>query len=246
VFGLDVLFFFGGGQLSRHVEDALGMLEERRAMEPRATLGLSGGKDSLVVLDLALKVYGKKNIVPFHMNFIPGLDIVKDLLDYPIKRFGLKEVKQIFSEHFFRAYKYGCYGWDQYNKEEIPIVTRKKIFETVATETKITTMILGVKKIDSMIVARSIDLNRSYGGSVYPIYGWKTTEIFAYLKANQIDIPALYYKGVRGVGVDDASVLFMQNNYPQDLDRIERFFPFVRAIVYKYDHYDIVRKLRLV
>ena len=84
---------------------AFQILEDRREMEPRALVGFSGGKDSLACLDMAVKVYGVKNVVPFIMEFMPGLRITDEMTKPALARYGFKELKNILQKHFSETTK---------------------------------------------------------------------------------------------------------------------------------------------
>ena len=62
-----------------------------------------------------------------------------------------------------------------------------------------------------------------------------------------IAIPSLTKKGCRGVGLfPDSSALFIFENYYDDFLKIEKIFPFARAIVYKYKYFDLHRSMRII
>jgi len=225
---------------------AFQILEDRREMEPRALVGFSGGKDSLACLDMAVKVYGVKNVVPFIMEFMPGLRITDEMTKPALARYGFKELKKYPAEAFFGNYKDGYYGWENRSKQEIPNVTRKSIMKMIATENKISTIIMGIKSCDSSLIRNAVKRNLMYGGSLYPIYDWKTEHVLAYLKMKNIEIPKQYYDGFRGVTIADEDILYLHRHYPDDLEKIEQFFPFIKAIVFKYERYNLQKKIRKV
>jgi tRNA(Ile)-lysidine synthase TilS/MesJ len=135
---------------------AFQVLDSRREMEPRALVGFSGGKDSLVCLDMAVKVYGVKNVVPFIMEFMPGLRITDEMTGPALKRYGFKEIKKYPAEAFFGNYKQGFYGWEGRDKQNIPNVSRKSIMKMIAIENKISTIIMGIKSCDSMLIRNAV------------------------------------------------------------------------------------------
>lgn len=69
------------------VRKSLEDLEKARLNDPKILVGLSGGKDSLATLDLCIKAFGKANVYPFCMEFIPNLRVIDEMLGYAIKRF---------------------------------------------------------------------------------------------------------------------------------------------------------------
>jgi hypothetical protein len=52
--------------------------------------------------------------------------------------------------------------------------------------------------------------------------------------------------GCRGIGIEDANILFIYEHYYDDFLKIEEVFPFVRAIVKKYAYYNLKNSFRVV
>lgn len=205
----------------------------------KVLLGLSGGKDSLVCYDLCKEVLGSERIIPFHMEFIPDLRITKELLDYPTKRFGIKKIWYYPSEAMLLPFKDGFYNFENSKISEIPNIRRKDIVMLACQEHKVNQVVMGVKSNDNIRIRQQVEKNQYFGGGIYPIYNWSTKDVLTYLKSRDIEVPKQFYEGFRGVDLGDYSVLYMQKHYPDDLDKIEAYFPFVRAIVKKYEYYNL-------
>jgi 3'-phosphoadenosine 5'-phosphosulfate sulfotransferase (PAPS reductase)/FAD synthetase len=207
-------------------------------------IGLSGGKDSLCLCEL-VKIAEITNVKYFFMYFLPDLRIQDDLLSYPIMRFNIPEhdIIKVPSEHFMLCFKNGVYTWPSSNSKEIPTVSRTDIFRKIAREHK-GVIITGVKKSDGITMSRMVDQNR--GIAAYPMKDWTLKDVFTFMELRRIEIPALTKAGCRGVGIEDANILFIYNNYYDDFLKIESVFPFVRAIVKKYAYYNLKNSFRTV
>lgn len=233
--------------LGQKIDLALREIENKLSfLDKKILLGFSGGKDSLVCFDLCSKIIGKENIVPFFMEFIPNLRITKELLEEPIKRFDIKKIHFYPSEVFIKHYRYGYYGFENKRNDAMPIITRKDIVLAALYELKLNKVVMGIKKIDNLKIKWQVEKNQYFGGGIYPIYDWNLEDILTYLKINKIEIPKHFYQGFRGVGLDDYSILYLNDFYPDDLDKIEEYFPFIKAIVKKYEYYKLKRAIKRI
>jgi 3'-phosphoadenosine 5'-phosphosulfate sulfotransferase (PAPS reductase)/FAD synthetase len=206
-------------------------------------IGLSGGKDSLCLCEL-VKIAEITNVKYFFMYFLPELRIQDDLLAYPIRRFNIPEhdIIRTPSEHFMLCFRNGVYAWPSSKSKETPAVSRTDIFRKIAREHK-GIIITGVKKSDGVVMSRMVEQNR--GVATYPVKDWTLKDVFTFMELRHIDVPALTKAGCRGVGIEDANILFIYENYYDDFLRIEAVFPFVRAIVKKYAYYNLKNSFRV-
>lgn len=230
-------------ELTTKVQKAVDLLKARSHIS-KLLIGLSGGKDSLVLCEL-IKMAEITNVEYFNMEFLPDLRIQKDLLEYACHRFNIpyERIIKVPSEHFMKSMR-GCFftWYSETAKKDYPDVSRTKIFQTIASEHK-GTVVTGVKKTDSYIMKQMI--NRNVGVCVYPLADWTIKDIFTFMKLRKIDIPSLAKKGCRGVGLADENILFIYENYYDDFLKIEKVFPFIRTSILKYEYFDLKRTLRL-
>lgn len=225
-----------------HIEDAIDILELAKIKEPQALVALSGGKDSLVVLDLAMKVYGKKNLRYFNLEFLPGMKANEEMLEYPMKRFGITEIQRYPHEAFLRAYSSGAFSWESDKKDKLPKIGRNEMYDMIARVNKVNTIITGLKRIDQFTVSLQIKWGGVYAGVVMPIFQWSTPDVLDYLKGNKIEIPLSYEMGYRGIGLSYECLKHFENYYPEDLAKMERYFPFCRAIIYRKEKLGVQTK----
>lgn len=231
-------------ELEKKVQKSIDILKQRSHIS-RLLIGLSGGKDSSCLCEL-IKMAGITNVSYFNMEFLPELQIQKDLLEYCCHRFNIpyEQIIKVPSEHFIKSVR-GCwFTW--YDKEagkKFPNVSRTDIFHKVAKEYK-GTVVVGTKKADSMIMQQMI--NENHGICLYPMADWKLRDVLLFMKIRDIRISDMTKKGCRGVSIsDDNDLFFIYENYPEDFERIEQIFPFVRAQILKYKYFDLHRSVRL-
>jgi 3'-phosphoadenosine 5'-phosphosulfate sulfotransferase (PAPS reductase)/FAD synthetase len=228
--------------LEERVEKSVKLLKEK-AFLGTLLIGLSGGKDSLCLCEL-VKIAEITNVKYFFMYFLPDLRIQDDLLAYPVRRFNIPEhdVIKTPSEHFMACMRNGIYTWPSSKSKEMPNISRTDIFRKIAKEHK-GIIITGVKKSDGIVMSRMIEQNR--GVATYPIRDWTLKDVFVFMELRHIAIPPLTKAGCRGVGIEDANILFIYENYYDDFLKIESVFPFARAIVKKYAYYNLKKSFRV-
>lgn len=211
----------------------------------RLLIALSGGKDSLCLCEL-IKMAEITNVKYFNMEFLPDLQIQKDLLDYACKRFNIpyEQIIKVPSEHFINCMRHSAYKWYNENaKKEFPQTSRTDIYRLVAQENK-GTVITGVKKADSLMMMRKI--NNNGGVELCPLRDWKLEDVLMFMKLRNINIPDLIKQGVRGVGLEDHSISYIYEHYPEDYKKILETFQFAGAMVHKYKYFDINKSVRRV
>ena len=231
--------------LEKKVCESIEVLKKKACIS-RLIIGLSGGKDSLCLCEL-IKMAGITNVKYFNMEFLPNLRIQRDLLAYPIIRFNIPEdsIIRIPSEHFMACMRTSAYTWySPEAKKKYPSISRTDVFRTISQREN-GTIVTGVKMCDSIQMARMV--NKNVGICVYPMKDWNLKDVLTFMRLRKIDIPALTKKGCRGVGITpDYDLLFIYENYYDDFLKIEKVFPFVRVIVYKYKYFDLHRTMRVV
>lgn len=231
--------------LEKKVQKSIDIMKSRSNIS-RLLIGLSGGKDSLCLCEL-VKMAEITNVKYFNMEFLPNLRIQKDLLEYACYRFNIpyEQIIKIPSEHFMKCMHFSAYTWySEKAKKDFPNVSRTDVFKTIAKENK-GTVVTGVKKADSIMMSRMV--NKGKGVCLYPIADWTLKDVLTFMEIRHIKIPEVTKKGCRGVGIsDDNDLFFILENYPDDFEKIEKIFPFVRATLLKYKYFDLKRTMRLV
>ena len=72
---------------------------------------------------------------------------------------------------------------------------------------------------------------------VYPLADFTQKEVLSYMKQHNIPEPVRYsLKASSGVGFNLDCLLWMEKNYPQDLEKIYKTFPLCERVLWEY-HY---------
>lgn len=202
----------------------------------RAILFYSGGKDSIVLLDLMAPHFEK--IVCVFMYFVKNLRHVQPYLDHAAK-YPNVEVVQV--PHFMLSaiYNVGRYCVPD---PRIKPIQLKHIDKRVRKMTGIDWTFYGWKQADNMtrrIVLRNYDQQAICVSTqkVYPLSLWKKADVLAYIAHHRLPMPVDYGSKKASVGVQfDAEVFaWLRQKYPDDLQRIYDVFPASQQILFEYD-----------
>lgn len=199
-------------------------------------VAFSGGKDSLVCLDLCVRTF--KRVVPFFLYFVPGLRCIEEQLDRARQRYGL-EILQYPHWLLFRCLKWEVFCTSHWRNEvEMWEPKINDIHAAIIYETGIPFVVQGAKQSDSMWRRRYFTINK-FDRIVYPLKKWHKRDVLAYLKIRGIPTPPSEGKNANGVDLTAPSVLWLYDKYPDDYQKMIEWFPFAAAIVKRRDWYGI-------
>lgn len=198
------------------------------------------GKDSIVMLDL---LYGKfKRIVCVYMYLVKGLEHQMVYYDYAKKKYPNIEFIQVPHYGVYSYIKYGYLGHAQNPKQRL--WTLSDITEKLREHFGVEWACYGFKQSDSL--NRRLML-RSYSDGkeaiswktkkFYPLSTYKNGDCMEYIMKNHLKMPQFY--GVKGgqsngLALDDPQLyIWLQENYPNDLETIYKSFPMARMVLMK-------------
>jgi phosphoadenosine phosphosulfate reductase len=200
----------------------------------------SGGKDSLVVMDMATKIF--KRVVGVFMYFIPGLIVVEKQLKYARKQWGV-EIIQVPHWILFRTVKYGFYSFPVVkNENKIPDIKILDIYKYIMAQTGIDYIVTGAKATDSIWRKRNLHSTENYPFLLTPLRNWNKFDVLYYLNKNGIPVPDNEGGNATGVDLTTPLVCWLYDNHREDYEKMELFFPFVGAIIKRRELYGIGRK----
>lgn len=198
-------------------------------------VGFSGGKDSIVTLDLCMRYFD--NVIPFFFYIVPGLEFQERTLRWYEARYGCEIVRL----PHFEVSNFMRYGSFREPDSRVPVVSVTDAYNHLRLETGATWIAAG-ERIDDSIVRRamikhsgSIDRKR---GRFYPIAYWSKRDVMAYIKARRLKLPA----DSRGLGfsfksLDGRELAFVKERWPEDYARIEAMYPYCGAAVERWRRY---------
>jgi phosphoadenosine phosphosulfate reductase len=219
------------------LQDSLSLLrraaEASRAEsgESSVLIGLSGGKDSVVVLDLAKRVFDR--VECYFMYLVDGLECVEAPLRSIARRYDVRLHKV---PHFdlARFLKHAVYMPHRNGEAHRVRDLRFADIEALArSRAGIGWVGLGHRATDSL--ERNAMLKRLGGFDakarrVYPIWRWKPRDVYAYLRAHRIQVAPQLVRGTTdGVNLYPETLRVLRAKFPADYRKILEVFPYAEA-----------------
>ena len=205
-----------------------------RAKSDSAVLFLSLGKDSLVLLDLIYPRF--KKVVCVFMYFVKDLEHINRWIGWVKAKYPAIEFVQVPHWNLTYILRSGLYCVPN---PKVKLLKLADVVKAMQLKYGIQYAFLGMKKADGM--NRRLMLNgyqaNDYenNGLVYPLAEWNQRDILAYMKQNGLPEPIRYsLKASSGVGFNLDCFLWLEKNFPQDLDKIYRCFPMAERILWEH------------
>lgn len=203
-------------------------------------VGLSGGKDSLVTLDLCVREFGAGRVKAFHMYIVKGLRCVEQDLRRCERRYG---VEVLLVPHWMLglAYKHATYmphrsradGWRDTRLSDIEQHVRSKLGAMWIA--------YGHRMNDSIervgMLSRNGGLDQ-VGRRVYPLRSWNEAAVMTYLRARRIPPPprlTVLKRSMTGVSFQEDVLIAIRDRFPDDFELIVEKFPYLPAKLARYE-----------
>lgn len=198
-------------------------------------VGFSGGKDSIVTLDLCFKYF--KNVQPFFMYLVPGLEFQEKMLRWYENKYDTEIIRM----PHFEVSEFLKYGSFTMLDNDVEVVTINDTYEYLRQHTGIHWIAAGERCADSIVrnamikKSGSIDYKR---GRFYPLAYWKKNEVLQYIKYKKLYLsPEQKQLGFSFRSLAGCEVAVIKKYYPKDYRKILRVFPYAEAGVFRYLHY---------
>lgn len=198
-------------------------------------VGFSGGKDSIVTLDLCFKYF--KRVQPFFMYLVPGLEFQEKMLRW----YENKYKTEIIRIPHFEVSDFLKYGSFTLRDLDVDIVKINDIYEYMRQTTGIHWIAAGERCADSIVrnamikQSGSIDYKR---GRFYPIAYWKKKEVLEYIKYKKLYLsPEQKSLGFSFRSLAGNELEIIKENYPKDYEKILKVYHFAEAGVVRYKTY---------
>ena len=217
------------------IQDAIKLLEGvRDAGNPQIIVGVSGGKDSLVTLDLCCRVFHPSHVHAFFLFLIEGLESEQRYLRFVESRYKIRihHLRHPDMAHYLRT------SWlSRQRTPEIEELIRRNfkwsdVEAIMRARTGVKWFAYGHRITDSLQRRAMIQGHKGVIQSrrvCYPIWDWKPREVFSYLRSNALPIPPMMGSRVdRTSGIAPHSVeclLYLKKNFPDDFEKIVSVFP---------------------
>ena len=176
-------------------------LKEVRATTSSVLVSYSGGKDAVVVMDLACKTFD--HVEGFFMYFVPGIEFLEAKMEEATARWGVR-IHQVLHPAAIFSLKYGVYcDPAPQNEYELPDITIWNVYASFIKETGIKVVLTGMKKSDSNSRRRFMAWNEANRQVIHPIASWKKRDVLQYLQLRGIELPASSGNATTGLDLSD-------------------------------------------
>lgn len=207
-------------------------VETAAAITDRVLVSFSGGKDSVVTLDLCMRFF--KHVEAFFMYQVRGLSFQEAILHYYEDKYSIP----IYRIPHFELSEFLRYGL--YRKEDmsVPIVSVKETYDYMRCNTDIYWIAAGERIADSVWRRAMIKHSGTIDevrGRFYPVAEWTKQNILSYIKQRRLPIgmesAKLGFSFRSFAGKDMAAV---KECFPDDYQLIRSWFPLIEASVINY------------
>lgn len=196
------------------------------------------GKDSIALLDLCAPYF--KEIVCVYMYVVKDLEHINRYIQWSLNKY--KNVRFVQVPHYaLSSYiKFGVLGCKKNEKQ--PYITFAKIGEIMRERLGIDWLVIGFKQSDGLNRRCMLRTYRDEAicdktKKVYPLSKYRNVDIRHYIDANNLMKPECYGKGQSsGCAINDIDyLLWLKENFPQDLKKVLAVFPMAEHILFQYE-----------
>lgn len=198
-------------------------------------VSFSGGKDSIVTLDLCMKYFD--NVTPFFMYLVPDLSFQEKTLQWYEKKYNTKIIRL----PHFEVSNFMRYGTFREFDLDVKIISITDVYEYVRQETGYYWIAAG-ERINDSIIRRAMIKNSGTidkkRGRFYPIAYWTKQEIQQYIKIKRLYLSPEQKKigfSFRSLAGQELSII--KKMYPDDYKKILRMYPFAGASVKRFEEF---------
>lgn len=220
--------------------------EKFRKKYDSVLVGFSGGKESIVTLDLCVRHFPV--VVPYHFLAMPWTDLeCKAAGMKALDRHNLRDSLLVFpSSALIKYFRFAYYRhWDGNLFRSFKDAGDKNRLNFVRGETGIDLIATGLRKKDSQ--SRRRMFARMYAKSqrgvipneMMPLRDWTKYDVYAYLKANKYEIPATSGTATFDVDLSNDCILYLHDAWPTDYAKMKSVFPFVEAVIKRREFYGV-------
>lgn len=198
------------------------------------------GKDSIALLDLIHPHF--REIVCVFMYTVKDLEHINRYIAWAERKYPKCRFIQIPHYGVYSYIKVGFMGCKMNPKQRK--YTLAELNEIVRERTGIDWTFLGFKQSDSMnrrLMLRGYDKEAICEKSrkAYPLSTYKNADVLAYIERNHLITPEAYGGEHQSSGSDINDIhylLWLRDNFPNDLKKIYDFFPMVERHLFDYDN----------
>lgn len=216
------------------------IFNELKSKTDEVIVSYSGGKDSLVLLDLCTKVFSK--VHAFYMYIVKDISFQMRMLDYAEKKYKI-EIKYYPHWLLSRWYKNNTYRLPDSNTFDIKNLNINDIEQTARNYFNTDMVLTGIKQADSIdrrIYLRTLKLSaiNEKGQKAHPLSFWNKGMVMSYIKRFKLPTPENFGLNSFDIELVPNKIIPIKNKYPEDYEKIKQQFPLIDSLLV----YEKIRK----
>lgn len=196
-------------------------------------VAFSGGKDSIVTLDLCARYFKKIHV--FFMYSVPNLSFQEANLRWYENKYDI-EIERI--PHFMISewLRLGTFRKPDFH---VPMVSINDIYTYERISNDMWWIAAGERIADSIVRramiknSGSIDAKR---GRIYPVAHFSKSDVMRYIQHHNLKLaPEARWLGHSFRSLEPKEMVLVKKHYPADYEKICAWFPFVEAAIKNYE-----------
>jgi len=226
------------------LQKSLEYLTDMSRKVPDILVSYSGGKDSLAVMDMAVKTFGPARVKAFFWYTVPDLQVCEDQMQLCRGRWGIDPV-QIPHWDMLKCMKSGLWCDPTPGIDGMPDLDLKLGYAYALDATESHLCATGMKDADGLprrqFFANLRDSkNPFWQRLVHPIRDWNKKDVVDYLTANNIPVPESEAGAVTtGVGLVHDSLCWLHDKHPADFQKLLKWYPYAMAVIKRREWHGI-------
>lgn len=221
------------------LDEAKRMLREVHSRTDRVIVALSGGKDSLVTLDLCVREFGA-NVSAFYMYLVKDMRCVETTVRWCEKHYGITVHRLphwmlglAYKNATYMPHRTGASEWRDMRLGDVEQLARKKSgAEWIAYGHRM------ADSIERVGMLKRISGFDEKGSRAYPLWAWNEAAVVAYLRAKKIPAPpklTILKRSMTGVSFNIDMLLAIRDKFPDDYAKILEVFPLADAKIARHE-----------
>jgi len=226
------------------VQRSLESLTELASRQPEILVSYSGGKDSLAVMEMCVKIFGASRVKAFFWYTVPDLEVCNKQMRFCRERWGVDPV-QIPHWDMVKCMANGLWCDATPGLDDMPELDLKLGYAYALSVTGSQIVATGMKEADGMPRRHFFANIRDSGNPfwhrlVHPIREWSKKDVIDYLKANSIPVPEAEKGAVTtGVGLVHDALCWLHDKHPEDFQKLLRWYPYAMAAIKRRDWFGV-------
>lgn len=198
-----------------------------------ALVAFSGGKDSLCVIDMAVRTFRK--VVGVHLYFIPGMEVEMSRVREAEERWGVPML--LYPDpRLLDVVRDGLFTNPGWYVDGIPKWTFDDVLDIARRESGIRLVLTGRKWTDGVGIGltnrKKARTKKGGEEDLYlPLARWNKWHVLAYLSQRKIPAPENDGRNSGSIDCTTDSILWLHDKHPEDFKRFCKVFHYAPAVV---------------